>query len=544
MRNEVLIFLLVLLLNTQDTQAQDKPYLAEFWNYSAKEFISGLRVSDVTGDGVSEVLLTGSSDGSTYRLNGDGSLRWIYNGGGYVNEVSSLDSIVLSAYPKHLYLIDDNGTRTGSYMTGDPPYVIETGDVSGDGVEDIVLGVYDALDCGSKNKVIALEADRSRLFEYRTKSTEIPFKIEIADLDKDGLNEVIVGLVFKTKNQGTCNPVYDQPSRVLALNQSGDVIWSYETPGGVLSLEAADLESDGKPEVLVGSAPDFLILESDGRLRCSHPGVSRVEGLTHARRGEQVLVAFASDEVYVLDGACRLNFTGDTQTRVYSIESSDLDGDGVEELIAGSNRLHVFSLWGEQLHQSESLLSVGFLSAGDLTGDGNKEVLAGAGKTIYAYKCQIVGERVKAEQKLEGARQLYEVGQLNRARDYAEQAVNMYSEIGFSQKALEALNLHDRIREEIQTRERIEDNQSTKTNKTTLTPDLDKKVLTPILAVGLIGVALIGLVGVLIYLFLSRNVLKTKTPKLVPKKIKAPAKPRKAVSKIKRRGVGYAIKRR
>lgn len=158
-----------------------------------------------------------------------------------------------------------------------------------------------------------------------------------ADLDGDGRAEVVAG------GRGTS---------VCAVKDGG-ALWRFGTGGEVRSVWAADLEGDGRPEVIAGSAD------------------------TH---------------VYVLDagGVERWRFAIPLYFRtpmLRTVFAGDIDGDGRAEVIAGAEswRYYAFTHDGRELWHHMTVHSSTHGCAADIDGDGRAEVIAGT--EYYRWHC-------------------------------------------------------------------------------------------------------------------------------------------------------------
>lgn len=124
-------------------------------------------------------------------------------------------------------------------------------DIDGDGKLEIVFGCY-----RNDSMIYALNAeDGSLLWKFNAKSATAEGCNDVApifyDVDNDGQLEVIV--------PGSCNP------KTFCLNgKTGAVKWTCNTRGSDSPPTIADIDNDGKPEVLHGEFGGYVICMNAG----------------------------------------------------------------------------------------------------------------------------------------------------------------------------------------------------------------------------------------------------------------------------------------
>jgi len=271
------------------------------WVYSLCE------IGDVSGDGVPEYAFgTGSDANAVYLVDGaspgpQATVRWKYPAGDAVYSVRNL------------------------------------GDVNGDGGDDVLAAIGDDID-----RIVCLDGD-SLLPSGQTVWTHTPGVSVFAcgvlsDVTGDGIDEALA--VLWTLGGGA----------IRCLNgTSGAIVWtSTAVPDyGMMVDELEDVTGDGKPEVIVSSWENAVIVldGDDGSLVWK-----TTVGTTN---GGDVWTARAID---------------------------DLNGDGRQDVVAGSFDYRVYALDGDSGQVLWSFLTgnrvFSVYPVGDLNGDGRPEVAA------------------------------------------------------------------------------------------------------------------------------------------------------------------------
>lgn len=388
-------------------------------------------VTDTTNDGTRDIIAA-TKEGGLYVFNYGECVNWEPATSGFVKgsitDVAVLDlngdgvnEIIVSIEPrdargevaavfgvnKRGELLEDwnQDTTTRDNKAIGFSYSIHAADLDGDGLGEIVLGC-------KNNKIYVLDGQDQ--IKWTFDADNPVYYVYSGDIDSDGSLEV-VGL---SKKYGS--------ARIYALDKTGKLKWDYAVDGGVYmasknNIEAVDLEGDGKLEVVVGGYNGVSVLSDGGELRWTQPTqqvVTVVRALDLDGDGVREVLAGANPFVYAFEADGRLRWKGGVNTTVSSLFGGDLDGDGSVEVLAGaSGFIHVFdkvgrtvSLWGykEEIKGLTKVVgtkdaSANSIAAADLNKDGKMEVVAGFGweedrldKNFYFGNVQVFSINMQA----------------------------------------------------------------------------------------------------------------------------------------------------
>jgi outer membrane protein assembly factor BamB len=404
------------------------------WTFDVEtDWVTGLSTADLQGDGTWEVFVTAAGILPTrylYVLDADGQLLWS-------------QSVQDELWGVHLLDLDGDGRREvllaaqrpvaldgdGSEMAGWPvgalrtPFVHVT-DLDGDGADEVAaIGETD---------VTTIEAGgTSRAWPHSLDGPIIAS--QTADLDGDGRSEIIIAtegtvslfhawrngelvwshslekLPWVVRAEDGLGVLVASESAAVQLTASGDEAWRFVTgPSASLpsvpfgtdqagtptlsaasSLDVADPDADGTPEIIFGTASgQVYLLDADGKPMAEYPVGGAVTLVRYADlngdwRGEVLVGAEGTLSVFGSPAgvaATRHRWSYGTRGPVTGLSAGDMDGDGRWEVVVGGRDKKVTLL------DKDGAMVWQFAAADVVDGaraDGPGEVLVRAGPRLY-----------------------------------------------------------------------------------------------------------------------------------------------------------------
>lgn len=282
------------------------------------------------------------------------------------------------------------------------------GDVTGDGYNEIVVSWFSC--------VYTFNNDGYELIAWNPwielTGGECP-DVNIGDVDHDGKNEIIVC----TRDQNAKEPSVPE---IVVYEWTGDKelkkIMQYDDPNVLSEVFMAgigDSNHDGKMEIIFGSDSKIVVLQWNNQQNSfdvtsfnydpmpnwgNHPFAvvctdSDMDGL------DEIHVGYYSPRISIFEWTgeeyqCKFEIQWDGEgPLIEGMDVGDIDGDGLPEVCAGTDVVHILQ-WDGQTYSEEALLptfgDIAAVNIGDCDNDGNNELFAASvwvarGTPYYAW---------------------------------------------------------------------------------------------------------------------------------------------------------------
>lgn len=396
--------------------AFDADTRAKKWELRTDLDVEALHVADIDNDGTVEVVYGDGQWGAIYAHDGATlALEWeIHNPEHGVTDIAFGDvdgdgaAEVLwgagwtSTGSDHLFVADP-ATRKIEWQSldiGGPLTALDTGDVDGDGDQEIVMVSFES-DSGYNDGIIFVYDARTHRLEWQSKPllggrawTGIG-SLTVADVDGDRRDDILVATA----------DLYD--GTIIAYDGLTHAVkWqTAKTDGASMSaLAVADLDNDNQMEVIGGQqrqhtgASGVHVRVYDGKTGTEEwrtfnltywGGVSNVVAANLDGAGASDVIFVAAGTAYVYDADTRNERWRSNFGAVASIAAGDVDGDARQDVLLGMNNGELRVLDGTTFAQkgrvqlsTQPLLGI---SIADVNNDRSMDVVVSDSNRLMVY---------------------------------------------------------------------------------------------------------------------------------------------------------------
>ena len=265
-------------------------------------------------------------------------------------------------------IVTANGNLVSSWKDSafnfSAPFV--TGDVDGDGIEEIVMGAA----IGESPKVVIFDQNGNKKFDFLTHEASFlgGVNVAVSDLNNNGRQEIIVA------------PASAGPAEIKIFDYQGSLKNSFfiadENWRGGLNIAAGDLDGKGKAQIVAGFGPGYepqvRLMNSEGKIigiflayeKTFRGGVNvavaNLDGRVNRSKAEIIVAPGPgrAPQIKIFDHRAKLknSFLGydNSWQAGVNISAGDINNDGVAEIIlsaypGGAPHIRIFNLAGNIL---------------------------------------------------------------------------------------------------------------------------------------------------------------------------------------------------
>jgi outer membrane protein assembly factor BamB len=356
----------------RDTLRAGCSVVSELWSRNAKDWMMCVHAADINNDGELEVL-TSSRDGRINVFNKNGDVRWkrIVGDKAWVGTISGVP---------FQSRIQSNDNAQASYRSLHPVRVL----------------------AGTRTGKVYAFDQYGQTISKDGKIYPLPQEDHLPEKEDQQACWLDTGTVISQIVADLLTApdaiISSHDGWVYAINyETGDIHWRFQADGWVRALCVADLDNDGRAEIILGTNEASLyILTADGKLRAQtnrHYPIQSMHVADIDKDGSpEILVATHGKDLTALTASFEHKWSRPFKSRLLCLWAADVDIDGHCEIFAGSEDGHLYILnkAGKKLWQHNLEARFFSIFAANVDNDEDLEVLVGAedGK-IHVYKIRL-----------------------------------------------------------------------------------------------------------------------------------------------------------
>jgi Ca2+-binding RTX toxin-like protein len=402
-----------------DITAFDADVQSPKWQINTNQDIDALLVTDVDNDGVEEVIYGDGQWGEIHAYDAVTlTQKWQINNPDHgVTDIAVFDtdgdgeqeilwgSGASSTGADYLYVhgIPSLTQEWQSQHIDGPFHAIDVGDIDGDGTEEIVFASFKS-DSGYDDGTLFIYDAQTHALEWQSPANMFGgsawtgiHDIKIGDVDDDGTQEIVVAT----------DKLYDGALYVIdGQTKQIEKSYFYDDGAPLYSVDIADVDNDGQTEIIAGG----------GREHTGAPGVSvyAINGSTGAVEWKSInlgdywsdinfvqvgnvdndnapeIVAL-KDSIFIFDGISHQQWQS-ASGGYTSLDLYDIDNDGLEEIIVGTNQGNIVAIDGqtkaEEFNINVSSSAIVGLQAQDIDQDGIVELTFTSSAAVGIYSLE------------------------------------------------------------------------------------------------------------------------------------------------------------
>lgn len=344
----------------------------------------------------------------------------------YVVSYSNKDTI-LSCFASNGTLLWDAAIPLFSYSaypTEEVKYVA-VGDADGDKYLDLIVGGEAIAASVSYHPVYLVE----RELEKDVEGLRIvqSWRYEKADL----ANSAHFSRYFGGEENYVV--VASNDFKVYVFNLGGEVVESYDVGGSAWDAETVNLDNDSELEIVAGSFMGVTLVDNKN-VSWVFKTPERVVDVAAADLdgdGKTEIIGVTRFGLNVLDSQGHIIWEKKLEDVTSNLLVSDLEGDGRFEILVGSGGVfRILNFNGTVTTESDFEGRINSVAAIDVDGDGAKELFLGLNNRILLIRLSVshvIEER--AQKAYDDAVRLYSVGEIKKSVSELSSAIELFSEV-------------------------------------------------------------------------------------------------------------------